>query len=158
VKLDDWPSAKTTFEKINNSTKMFIKEKQLRAEANFTFGLALEKTGDLANALKAYTGVWGAYQGYPEWASQSTEKIINIQLEESKKMTGMELRKQQLQLFTFLKTTLYTWQKWKDDDDPTGTLIRVRQKLPVLRIELNITPEEEKNIDIKNGLTAEPEK
>ncbi|MEZ5433383.1 MAG: hypothetical protein R3F31_19920 [Verrucomicrobiales bacterium] len=71
-------------------------------------------------------------------------------------MTGMELRKQQLQLFTFLKTTLYTWQKWKDDDDPTGTLIRVRQA-PVLRIELNITPEEE-NIDIKNGLTAEPEK
>ncbi|MEZ5433384.1 MAG: hypothetical protein R3F31_19925 [Verrucomicrobiales bacterium] len=62
MKLDDWPSAKTTFEKINNSTKMFIKEKQLRAEANFTFGLALEKTGDLANALKAYTGVWGAYQ------------------------------------------------------------------------------------------------
>lgn len=153
IKLGDWAGAKGPLTAINANSRMFVREKHLRAEAGFLFGRALEETGEVASALKAYLATWAAYQGYPEWSTQSIERILDIQLEESKKLSGPALRLKQLELFTFLKLRIFEWSKWTEDQDPSGTLLRLRQRLPAMRIEMKVTPEEERLIDQKNGLT-----
>lgn len=151
MKLERWEEAKEAFATINKQKTWLNKVE--RAESNFAYAQCTEKLGDIAGAIEIYIVVWTNYGAYPNWASQAFEKYLELGLKDAESLQDpLELRTKKIEYYKWLQRKLFQWQNWADDDDPTGALRRLRRRLPELKSELAITPEEQQAIDFELGI------
>ncbi|MCB1232418.1 MAG: tetratricopeptide repeat protein [Verrucomicrobiae bacterium] len=147
MKLERWEDAKEDFATINKNKKWLTPEE--RAESNYSYGVCLEKVGDLGGALQAYNIVWVTYTKYAEWATLAFEKVVTLGFEDAEKniTDPIALRAKKIEYYKLLKKKVYEWQKFDTD-----AYRRLQRRVPEMRDELGITPEEEKAIDFELGL------
>lgn len=147
MKLERWEDAKNAFATINKNKRWLSPEE--RAESNYSYGVCLEKVGDLGGALQAYNIVWVSYTKYAEWATQAFEKVITLGFEDAEKniTDPIALRAKKIEYYKLLKKKVYEWQNFD-----TEAYRRLERRVPEMRTELGITPEEERQIDFDTGL------
>ncbi len=147
MKLERWEDAKDAFATINKNKK-WLKPEQ-RAESNFSYGICLEKVGDIGGAFQAFNIVWVTYEKYHEWASQAFEKVIELGFQDAEAniLDPIALRAKKIEFYKLLKKKVYQWQNFDTD-----AYRRLERRVPEMRNELGITPEEEKQIDFETGL------
>ncbi len=146
TKLEDWEGAREYFGKINKNKKWL--DRPARAESNFRYGVALENLGKTDDAIKVYNAVIAVYGGYTEWSSQALEQGFEL----AYKINDPEKR---IRAYSYLRKILYMFQKAKESDDPSGALARLRRRLPAVRNELNLTPEQVAEIGLQLGIVEE---
>ena len=134
IKMERWEDAKEQFGRINKKKDWL--ERDQRAESNYLYGLSLEELNEYDSAIKIYNAVIAVYTSYPEWSCQALERGFNLsyQIKDPKK---------KLAAYTYLKKTLNTFKDVEEVDVPSGSLARIRKRLPVVRKELGITSKNE---------------
>lgn len=148
VKLERWEDGRENFGKINKNKKWLDREK--RAESNFFYGLCLENLGKTDDAIKVYNAVIAVYASYIAWSSQALERGFELAY-------AIDDPAKKIQAYSFLRKILYTLQNAKESEDPSGALGRMRRRLPGVRNELGLTPEQLQEIDFKLGISEEGE-
>lgn len=149
LKTQEWAEAKENFGLINKMKQWFPKDKNARAESNLGYGIAFEEMGDIANAKAAYLNVLAVYVGYPEYSSVALERAFKLTYKE---FDGK--REEQKKAYAFLRRMVYIMSDTSDEAAPDA-LKRVRLLVPQIRIELSLTPEEQKAIDDALGIPEE---
>ncbi|MCB1088350.1 MAG: hypothetical protein KDM63_14980, partial [Verrucomicrobiae bacterium] len=132
--------------------KRWLKPEE-RAEATYKFGVALENLGDVGGAFQAYTAAWVTYAKHYEWSTQALERwlVLGFKDAEDNIKDPIELRTKKIEFYKTLKRKLIEWQNFPD----TEALQRLRLRLPEMRNELGITPEEEQQINFQLGLNPD---
>ncbi len=150
MKLERWEDAKNAFATINQNKK-WLKAEQ-RAESNYNFGVCLEEVDDIAGAFQAYQVVWLTYSKYAQWATQAFEKWIELGFKDAEAniTDPIALRTKKIEFYKWLKKKVYEWQG--PGYSETESYPRLQRRLPEMRNELGITPDEERAIDFETGL------
>ncbi len=146
VKLERWEDGREYFGKINRNKKWLDREK--RAESNFYYGLCLEKLGKTDDAIKVYNAVIAVYGSYINWSSQALERGFELAY-------AIDDPAKKIRAYSYLRKILYTLQNAEESEAPSGALGRMRRRLPGVRNELGLTPEELREIDFKLGIDDE---
>ena len=144
-----WRDAFDALDVINKNKNYFKGDRAKRAEAGFLLGTVLDEMDEPAEANQAYVAIVGAYGAFPDWVTQAWERYIPNSIEDFEKMptdTEIEIaakRARQLALYKLTRKYLYQWQRWTDEDSPSGALRRLRRDIDVMKTDMSITPEEE---------------
>ncbi len=146
IKMEDWESARGSFGKINKNKKWL--DRVARAESNFSYGLALEHLGKTDDAIKVYNAVIAVYGSYIDWSSQALERGFELAY-------SIDDPQKKIRAYSYLRKILYMFQKAKESDAPSGGLGRMRRRLPAVRNELGLTPEQLQELDLKLGIVEE---
>lgn len=151
VVTQDWEEAKTAFQTINQNKRWLTPVE--RAEATFRFGQTLEALGDIGGAFQAYTAAWVTYAKHHEWSTQSLEKWLQLGFKDAETniTDPIALRAKKMEFYKQLKRKLIEWSQFPE----TEALQRLRLRLPDMRTELGITPEEESQINFQMGLNPD---
>ncbi len=156
----EWREALPVLQEINRDKDLFAREKVRRAEAAFKLGVVYDELGDHAAANQAYVSVVGTYSAFHDWLTQAWERYIPNSLAEIQKEPETDplsialKRKRKLALYKLSVKYLYSWSGWTDENDsPSGALARLRRRIPELKAELNVTPEEEAKIMNELGIS-----
>ncbi len=161
IKAKEWKDAIEALDAINKNKNYFGKERVKRAEAGWLFGNALEETGDKLAANKAYLSVVSTYGAFPDYVTQAWERYIKISEEDMNGMPAgteeetLAKRARQLSLYKLCTKYIFMWQKWTDDEAPSGALGRLRRDLNDMKGRMAITPEEQQKIEFDLGLPVE---
>lgn len=161
IKNEEWKDALANLDIINKEKWMFKKQREKRAEAGFLMGTVLDELDDPVGANKSYIAVIGAYPSYYDWITQAWEKYIPNSIADFEKMdtstpeAAAEKRARELSLYRLTKKYLYIWQDLTDEDVPSGALRRLRRDVEQMRIDLNITPEEEQQVLLDLNIPGE---
>lgn len=161
IQQKDWRSALSELDVINKAKSMFKGERAKRAEALFLMGNVLDELDEPAEANQAYLAVVSTYGAFPDMVTQAWERYIPNSLADFEKMpvsTPEEQaakRKRELALYSLTRKFLYQWQKWTDEDAPSGALRRLRRQVEDIKIDLAITPEEEQKVLFDLGIATE---
>lgn len=149
----EWKDALGALDAINKDKSLFVTNKAKRAEATFKLGVVYDALGDPIAANQAYINVVGAYSAFRDWLTQAWERYIPNSLAEIEKLPETDplsialKRKRVLALYKLCVKYLYEWQKLDEERDaPSGALARLRRRVPELKNELKITPQEEQDI------------
>ena len=157
----DWRSALAELDVINKAKSMFKGERQKRAEALFLMGNVLDEMDQPAEANQAYLAVVSTYGAFPDMVTQAWEKYIPNSIADFEKMPvatpeeQAEKRKRELALYSLTRKFIYQWQKWTDEDAPSGALRRLRRQVEDMKVDLAITPEEEQKVLFDLGIAPE---
>ncbi|MDF1850143.1 MAG: tetratricopeptide repeat protein [Verrucomicrobiales bacterium] len=157
----DWRSALAELDVINKAKSMFKGERQKRAEALFLMGNVLDEMDQPAEANQAYLAVVSTYGAFPDMVTQAWEKYIPNSIEDFEKMPvatpeeQAEKRKRELALYSLTRKFIYQWQKWTDEEAPSGALRRLRRQVEDMKVDLAITPEEEQKVLFDLGIAPE---
>lgn len=151
VATQNWEEAKTAFGTINQN-KRWLKPEE-RAEATYKFGQCLEGLGDIGGAFQAYTAAWVTYAKHSEWSTQSLERWLALGFKDADEniKDPIALRTKKLEFYKTLKRKLIEWTNFPE----TEALQRLRLRLPEMRGELGITPDEEAEINFRMGLNRD---
>jgi len=147
IKMEDWEGARENFGKINKNKKWL--DRLARAESNFYYGLALEHLGKTDDAIKVYNAVIAVYGSYIDWSSQALERGFELAY-------SIDDEEKKIKAYSYLRKILYMFQKAKEVDAKSGALGRMRRRLPAVRNELGLTPEQLKELDFKLGIIEDP--
>ncbi|NNE93102.1 MAG: tetratricopeptide repeat protein [Verrucomicrobiales bacterium] len=155
---EEWQDAVDAFDKINKAKSYFKKDRIKRAEATFGLGYAQEQLGDFANAAKAYIVVWSTYSAYPDFVSQAFERFVPLalkglsELEAETELEKIAKREKEVEFYKTFTRQIYVWQKWTDEDVPSGALARLRRI--DMKDKLGITLDEDTKVRFELGLPA----
>jgi len=136
IKMERWEDAKEQFGRINKKKDWL--ERDQRAESNYLYGLSLEELNEHDSAIKIYNAVIAVYTSYPEWSCQALERGFNLsyQIKDPKK---------KLAAYNYLKKMLFVFKDVHEAVVPSGSLTRIRNRLPLVRKELGIILENDSN-------------
>lgn len=134
--------------KLLNQNKKVLKDK--RAEITFLYGQALEGGGDIGGAFNAYLATWTTFAAHAQWSTQALERWLALGFKDAEAniKDPVALRLKKLEFYKTLKRKMLEWEKFPESD----ALSRLRLRLPEMRNELGVTPEEETTINRGLGL------
>jgi tetratricopeptide (TPR) repeat protein len=161
IEQKDWRAALAEVDVINKNKIMFKGEREKRAEALFLMGNVLDEMEQPAEANQAYLGVVSTAGAFPDWVTQAWEKYIPNSIADFEAMETdtpekqLAKRERELALYSLTRKFLYQWQKWTDEDVPSGALRRLRRQIEDMKIDMAITPEEEQKILFDLGIATE---
>ncbi len=157
----DWRAALAELDIINKSKAMFKGTREKRAESLFLLGNVLDEMEEPAEANQAYLGVVSTYGAFPDWVTQAWERYIPNSIADFESMETdtpekqLEKRKRELALYSLTRKFIYQWQKWTDEDVPSGALRRLRRQVEDMKVDLAITPEEEQKVLFDLGIAPQ---
>jgi len=146
VKQKKWKEGLGYFASINKNKRQL--NRAGRAESNYKYGLCLERLGRTDDALLVYNAVIAVYGSYLDWSSQALENAFEL----AYKTDDPEKK---IKAYMYLRKILYMFQKADERDCSSGALERLRRRLPEVRNELGLTPQQLQEIDEKLGITQE---
>ncbi len=149
IERKKWKTAMEFLEPYINNKRWDQSRKERRAEAMYLYGFTLENDEQIDEAIKIYNANFGVYPGYPEWVAQGIERgfELGFNREYASPEEGLEKR---LQAYKYLRRILFSWQNMPEGD--YDALDRLRRKREGVEVELGLTADQIREIEIELGL------
>lgn len=161
IKNGEWRDALTELKVINDKKSYFKGERHKRAESGFLMGTVFDELKEPVSANQAYLSVVSTYGAFPDWVTQAWERYIPNSIADIEAMpTGspeeqVAKRERELALYKLTRKFLFQWQRWTDEEAPSGALRRLRRDIEDMKVDMAITPEEEQKVLFELGINTE---